>query len=93
MGPKDAERMANNVEPFLSHIMRKPVFDQVILEPLCSASETSYSLEILDVETSVYSDLTSLQFFSHLTAVSGCDRELNAHFYSAASLKYHVPDT
>ena len=24
---------------------------------------------------------------------SGCDRELNAHFYSAASLKYHVPDT
>ena len=25
--------------------------------------------------------------------VSGCDRELNAHFYSAASLKYHVPDT
>ena len=23
----------------------------------------------------------------------GCDRELNAHFYSAASLKYHVPDT
>ena len=25
--------------------------------------------------------------------MSGCDRELNAHFYSAASLKYHVPDT
>ena len=25
--------------------------------------------------------------------VSGCNRELNAHFYSAASLKYHVPDT
>ena len=25
--------------------------------------------------------------------VSGCDRELNAHFYSAASLKYHAPDT
>ena len=24
--------------------------------------------------------------------VSACDRELNAHFYSAASLKYHVPD-
>ena len=33
------------------------------------------------------------QFFSHITTVSGCDRELNAHFYSAASLKYHVPDT
>ena len=31
-------------------------------------------------------------FFSHMT-VSGCDRELNAHFYSAASLKYHVLDT
>ena len=25
--------------------------------------------------------------------MSGCDRELNAHFYSAASLMYHVPDT
>ena len=24
--------------------------------------------------------------------MSGCDRELNAHFYSATSLKYHVPD-
>ena len=33
------------------------------------------------------------QFFSHITTMSGCDRELNAHFYSAASLKYHVPDT
>ena len=33
------------------------------------------------------------QFLSHITTVSGCDRELNAHFYSAASLKYHVPDT
>ena len=28
-----------------------------------------------------------------MTTVSGCDRELNAHFYSAASLKYHAPDT
>ena len=25
--------------------------------------------------------------------VSGCDRELNADFYNAASLKYHGPDT
>ena len=24
---------------------------------------------------------------------SGCDRELSVHFCSAASLKYHVPDT
>ena len=24
--------------------------------------------------------------------MSGCDRELNAHFYIAASLKYYVPD-
>ena len=32
-------------------------------------------------------------FFSHITTVSGCDRELNAHFYCAASLKYHAPDT
>ena len=33
------------------------------------------------------------QFFSHITTVSGCDRELNAHFHSAASLKYRTPDT
>ena len=26
-------------------------------------------------------------------AFNKLDRELNAHFYSAASLKYHVPDT
>ena len=25
--------------------------------------------------------------------VSGCDREFSAHFYSAASLKYHAQDT
>ena len=29
------------------------------------------------------------QFFNHNTTVSGWDRELNAHFFSAASLKYH----
>ena len=33
------------------------------------------------------------QFFSHIMTVSGCDRELNAHFYSAVSLKYHATDT
>ena len=32
------------------------------------------------------------QFFGHITTVSGCDRELSAHFYRAASLKYHAPD-
>ena len=38
--------------------------------------------------------LTSLSTsFSHIATVSGCGRELNAHFQSAASLKYHVPDT
>ena len=29
----------------------------------------------------------------HITTVSGCDSELNAHFYSAASLWYQIPDT
>ena len=29
----------------------------------------------------------------HITMVSGCDRELNAYFYSAASLWYQIPDT
>ena len=33
------------------------------------------------------------QFFSHITTVSGCDREFNAHFNSAASLKFHALDT
>ena len=32
------------------------------------------------------------QFFSRITMMSGCDRELNAHFYSAASLEYHGPE-
>ena len=42
----------------------------------------------------VYSGLTSLStIFSHITTVFGCDRELNAHFYSALSLMYRVPDT
>ena len=31
--------------------------------------------------------------FNNFSVISRCDRELNAHFYSAASLKYHVPDT
>ena len=43
---------------------------------------------------SVNSGLTSLSTnFQSYHDVSGCDRELNAHFYSAASLKYHAPDT
>ena len=33
------------------------------------------------------------QSFSHIAMVSGCGRELNAHFKGAALLKYHVPDT
>ena len=54
-------------------------------------------MHLLDVI--VTSGLTSIStIFSHITTVSGCDRELNAHFYSAhfysaATLKYHAPDT
>ena len=33
------------------------------------------------------------QSFSHIATVSGCGRVLNAHFSSAASLKYHTLDT
>ena len=33
------------------------------------------------------------KFFSHIKTVSGCDREVSAHFYCVASLKYHAPDT
>ena len=33
------------------------------------------------------------KYFSDVTTVSGCYRRLNAFFYSAASLKYHAPDT
>ena len=39
---------------YVSHVVRKPVFgvcDQVRLKLLCSATETSYRLEILDIET------------------------------------------
>ena len=31
--------------------------------------------------------------FNNFSVMSGCDRDLNDHFHSAASLKYHVPDT
>ena len=42
----------------------------------------------------VYSGLMSLStIFQDIMTVSGCSRELNAHFYSAATLKFHVPDT
>ena len=37
----------------------------------------------------VCSGLTSLSaIFSHFTTLSGCDRELSAHFYCVVSLKY-----
>ena len=43
----------------------------------------------------VCTGLTSLStsFSHHITTAPGCDRELSAHFYSAASLKDHAPDT
>ena len=48
-----------------------------------------YSLTIV-----VCLGLTSFQqFFSRIMTVSGCDREFNVHFCSAALLKYHAPDT
>ena len=33
------------------------------------------------------------KYFSHIETMSGCDRELNAHFKSAASLKQHASKT
>ena len=36
--------------------------------------------------------MSLLTILSHIKTVSGCDREIDAHFYSAASLKYHAPD-
>ena len=40
----------------------------------------------------VCSGLTSLStFFSHITTVSGCDRELIAHFYCAAVTEVSCP--
>ena len=35
----------------------------------------------------------SFNIICHITTVSGCDRELNALFNSAASLWYQIPDT
>ena len=37
--------------------------------------------------------LTSLATIFHNKTLSGRYRELDAHFHSAASLKYHAPDT
>ena len=46
------------------------------------------SIYVYEEDVVVCSGLTSLStIFSHITTVSGCDRELSAHIYSAASLK------
>ena len=47
-----------------------------------------FALMLLFVRVAMLSTI-----FSHITTVSGSARELNAHFYSAASLKYHAQDT
>ena len=60
----------------MSHVMRKHVFrvcDQVRLKPACSATETSYSLEILDLErrgiiNTVYDAQADLHLFCLHTA-------------------------
>ena len=59
-------------------------------------SNTFYkNCAFLAVVVVVCLDLTSLStiFQWHIMTVSGCDRELSAHFYSAASPKYHAADT
>ena len=49
---------------------------------------------LIYTEVVVSSGLTSLSTnFQSNHTVFGCNRELNAPFYSAASLKYHAPDT
>ena len=60
------------------------------LNPLVTSPEKIRSVVVV-----VCSDLMSLSTFcfSHIMTVSGCDGELNAHFNSAASLKYHALDT
>ena len=55
-----------------------------------------YNEHIPCVVVVVCSSLTSLStinFLSHVTMVSGCERKLSAHFCCVASLKYHYPDT
>ena len=80
MHPKDAEGIANSVDP-----------DQALIWicTVCTDGLSDRLLLLLFVRVLCRFQ----QFFSHITMVSGCDRELSAHFYSAASLKYHVPDT
>ena len=34
---------------YMSHVVRKPVCDQVRLKPACSATESSYGLKMLDI--------------------------------------------
>ena len=64
----------------------------------CSYFSFGFEGRMWDLIVSVHDhclsfSLTSLStIFSHITTVSGCDRELNANFYRAASQKYHAPD-
>ena len=71
MQPKDAEGIANSVDP-----------DQTA--PL----GTIWSGSALFVQPCLSENLGKSRYL----VVSYCG-ELNAHFYSAASLKYHAPDT
>ena len=45
------------------------------------------------LSTQVSDTAPMVLWFSHITTVCGCHRELSAHFYSAVSLKYYAPDT
>ena len=51
------------------------------------------SLHVLLFVCSGLSSIATNVSVISVTTVSGCDRELNVHFYSAASLKHHAPDT
>ena len=59
--------------------------------PLHTHVERGYEVDLFVV--CLFGFNVAFNIICHITTVSGCDRELNAHFYSAASLWYQIPDT
>ena len=63
---------------------------------LSSSSDFSYyysSVHFFSIDIFLFGFNVAFNIICHITTVSGCDREINAHFYSAASLWYQIPDT
>ena len=69
---------------WLNRILNKSTFVALQMKP---------ALNKLCLFVCLFGFNVAFNIICHITTVSGCDKELNAHFHSAASLWYQIPDT